>query len=143
MIAAHSWHPIIGAGLGKLNPCRAEISRRTSELPHEIARVSAIVGEAKRVSSRAVKKQLPGTVWAAGGTYKPVITREHERKAYEYILYEQGPDAWTWAFLDGNMGGMFGREPDERAPGDPGRRCAGSALPRRGREARYRDPRAV
>ncbi len=80
-----------------------------TELPHELARVKVIVGEAKRVSSRAVKKQLPGSIWAADGTYKPVLNPRHERASFEYILYEQG-DAWTWSYRDGNLNGTFGRK---------------------------------
>src|SRR4051812_48633870 len=38
-----------------------------TELPSGVREVRAIVGEAKRVSSRAVKDKLPGSVWGAGG----------------------------------------------------------------------------
>jgi hypothetical protein len=79
-----------------------------------MARVKWIVGQAKRESSRAVKDVLPGSVWAAGGTYKPVDTRGHLRSAYGYVLYDQGPEAWTWSFRDGGDEGVFGRQ---RPPG--------------------------
>ena len=79
------------------------------ELPDNILRIRAIVGEAKRVASRAVKEKLAGSIWAAGGTYKPVKSREHQRSAYEYILYDQGPGAWTWSFKDGTSEGQFRR----------------------------------
>ena len=80
------------------------------ELPEDLQRVKAVVGEAKRKSSRAVKKELPGSVWAAGGTYKPVERAGHLESAFGYILYDQGPDAWTWSFRDRSSEGMFGRK---------------------------------
>jgi REP element-mobilizing transposase RayT len=80
------------------------------ELPENLRQVKAVVGEAKRKSSRAVKKELPGNVWAASGTYKPVETSGHLESAFGYILYEQGADAWTWSFRDRSCEGMFGRK---------------------------------
>ena len=65
------------------------------ELPDNILKVRAIVGNAKRLSSRAVKRSMPGTIWAAGGTYKPIRDIGHQRNTYAYILHNQGPDAWT------------------------------------------------
>jgi REP element-mobilizing transposase RayT len=79
------------------------------ELPENIPTVKAIIGEAKRVSSRAVRDQLPGNVWAAGGTFKIVTDDAHLARANDYVLYDQGPDAWTWSFRDRSREGMFGR----------------------------------
>jgi len=95
-----------------------------AELPDNIVTVKAIVGDAKRRASRAVKAQLPGTIWARCGTYKPVHSPDHQRSAYDYILYDQGPDAWTWSFRDGSDDGQFARK---RPALDPPPR------PRRGR----------
>ena len=85
------------------------------ELPADHPTVKRIVGEAKRQSSRAAKAELPGHVWAEGGTYKPVETRGHLEAAYEYVLYDQGRDAWTWSYRDRSDEGCFGRK---RPPGD-------------------------
>ena len=79
------------------------------ELPDNIRAVRAIFGEAKQKSSRAVEQALPGSVWARGGTFKPVNSRAHHFNAYDYILYEQGPGAWTWSFKDESSSGRFGR----------------------------------
>ena len=79
------------------------------ELPDFITSVKKIVGDAKRVSSRAVKKQLPGAVWARGGNYKPIDSRSHQINTLNYILFDQGLDAWTWSFQDGSNAGQFGR----------------------------------
>ena len=79
------------------------------ELPDNILKIRAIVGLAKRFSSRAVKDAIPGSVWAAGGTYKPIKDADHQRNTYEYILYNQGTRAWTWCFHDATKEGQFGR----------------------------------
>lgn len=86
------------------------------ELPDNILRIRAIVGDAKRHASRQVKNELPGSIWAAGGTYKPVRNRDHQLSAFEYILYDQGPDAWTWSERDRSKDGRFARQrPSDRA----------------------------
>ena len=79
------------------------------ELPDHMHCVKAIVGHAKRNSSRAIKASIPGSVWSAGGTYRPVNSASHQKSAYEYILYDQGRDAWTWSGSDGSLEGKFGR----------------------------------
>lgn len=85
------------------------------ELPEGLRVVKAIVGEAKRRSSRAVKHALPGNVWAAGGTFKIAATKGHLGAANNYILYDQGPLAWTWSFRDRSSEGRFGRSRADRS----------------------------
>jgi hypothetical protein len=80
------------------------------ELPEPRAMVKRIIGEAKRVSSRAVKQWLPGSVWAAGGEFVMCESRGHLKNAVEYVLYDQGPGAWTWSYRDATDEGMFGRK---------------------------------
>jgi hypothetical protein len=80
------------------------------ELPEGIRTVRAIVGDMKRLSSRAVRDQLPGSVWAAGATYKRVVNDDHLAGANDYILFEQGSGAWTWSFRDRSREGVFGRK---------------------------------
>jgi hypothetical protein len=92
------------------------------ELPDNILRIKAIVGDAKRRASRSVKDNLPGTVWAAGGTFKPVQSREHLFAAFEYILYDQGPDAFTWSCRDNSPEGRFARTRPPKHPKNPPRR---------------------
>jgi hypothetical protein len=79
------------------------------ELPNNIVRIRDIVGQAKRRSSRAVKDLMPGSIWAAGGTYKPVRDADHQRNVHAYVLYDQGSDAWTWSFHDNSPEGRFRR----------------------------------
>jgi len=79
------------------------------QLPGALDDVKAIIGDAKRLSSRAVKKSMPGSVWAAGGTYKRIVEPSHRQSAFDYILYGQGDGAWTWSFRDGSLEGQFAR----------------------------------
>jgi hypothetical protein len=74
-----------------------------------IPEIHRIVGEAKRKSSRAVKATMPGKVWARGGQFKPVKTRDHHTRVFGYVLYDQGPGAWTWSFKDRSDEGVYGR----------------------------------
>jgi hypothetical protein len=84
------------------------------ELPNNIITIRAIVGQAKRASSRAIKHRIPGSVWAAGGAFRPIKDINHQRNAYNYILYDQGPGAWTWCFRDAKPEGMFSRLPSNQ-----------------------------
>jgi len=96
------------------------------ELPDNIVKVKAIVGDAKRCASRSVKAQLPGAIWARGGTFKRINSPDHQRCAYEYILYDQGPEAWTWSFRDTSTEGQFGRtRPSPRRPHAAAQRSEG------------------
>ena len=96
-------HRVLAVAVGKVH------THFLVELPDNILKIRAIVGDAKRRSSRAVKEYLPGSVWAALGTYKPVKSRAHQKRAYNYILYDQGPGAWTWSFKDASDDGKFRR----------------------------------
>ena len=116
---ARSLRPVIGRAMARyFEACEHRVlvvaitkvhAHMLVELPNSIIKIREIVGEAKRAASRAVKRQMPGSIWARGGTFKPVKTRAHQRRAFGYILYEQGSGAWTWSFLDGTDGGRFRR----------------------------------
>src|SRR5262245_774269 len=80
------------------------------EMVDDIGIVKRIIGQAKRRSSRAVKSQLPGAVWGEGGTFEPVDDRERLERSHDYVIYDQGPGAWTWSFRDNSDEGMFGRQ---------------------------------
>jgi len=80
------------------------------ELAIDLRAVKWTVGQAKRKSSRAVKSEMPGSVWSAGGTYKPIEARDHLDHAYSYVLYDQGAGAWSWSFQDRGDEAEFGRK---------------------------------
>ena len=69
------------------------------ELPTPLEQVKMIIGFAKSRSSRAVKDEMPGSIWGEGGDFEPVLSAGHEANAFLYIQDEQGP-AWTWTHLD-------------------------------------------
>ena len=71
------------------------------ELPDNIIAVRAIVGDAKRIASRAVKKWMPGRVWSHGGEYRRIKDDHHLTNAYDYIFDAQEEDAWVWASEEG------------------------------------------
>ncbi|MHB1156080.1 MAG: hypothetical protein ACYC26_04495 [Phycisphaerales bacterium] len=68
------------------------------QLPDDPPTMRTIVGHAKRKSSRAIKAEMPGEVWASGGDFDPVDDPEHLRNAVHYVLYKQGPGAWAWSY---------------------------------------------
>jgi len=71
------------------------------ELIDDPSIIKRVIGEAKRVSSRAVKTQLPGSVWSAGCDYEPVDDADRLRDGVNYVLLKQGRDSWTWSHRDG------------------------------------------
>ena len=73
-------------------------SHSLAELPDEIKVVRHIVGQCKTTSSHAVRNEIPGRVWGAGGGFKPVDTPEHQGRVYRYILGQK--DAWVWSYKD-------------------------------------------
>lgn len=83
------------------------------ELPRALDEVKAIIGDAKKKSSRALERSMPGSIWAAGGKYKRIMESAHQHNVFEYILYQQGALAWTWSFRDGTLEGQFGRRSDD------------------------------
>ena len=109
---------VLAVSVGKVH------SHQLVELPNDLPHIRRIVGELKRKSSRAVKKALPGAVWAEGGQPEPVYDPDHQKNAFDYILYKQGAGAWTWSYRDATDDGIYKRKP----PKNPRRR---SALPRR------------
>jgi len=71
------------------------------QLPDDGPMMRRIIGDAKRMASKAVRSRWPGRVWAGGGTFKLVRDREHQRRVYRYVLYDQGPKAWSWSYKVG------------------------------------------
>src|SRR5262245_29868377 len=47
-------------------------------------------------SFMAIRKELPGRVWALRGKFERVNTEGHHRNTYEYILRQE--NAWVWSF---------------------------------------------
>jgi len=70
------------------------------ELPDDVRSIKAMVGNAKRVSSRAIKAWIAGSVWSEGCDYESIKDISHQRNAFSYILNKQGADSWTWSYTD-------------------------------------------
>jgi hypothetical protein len=85
------------------------------ELPDDRKEIRRIIGECKRKASVAVRKKLPGRVWAHDGKYDPVNTQEHQRNVYNYIWNKQD-EAWIWSFKDG-VKTTFKEKEEDQAPG--------------------------
>jgi hypothetical protein len=66
-----------------------------ARLPENRAATKRVVGEAKKVASRSVRSEMPGSVWSAGGTYKPVRDQRHYNEVYLYILERQEEGAFV------------------------------------------------
>jgi len=70
------------------------------ELPDAPRQIRAVIGEAKRASSRAVKHQMPGSIWSAGCDPRPKTRRWALAGAIRYVRDRQGQGSWTWSFWD-------------------------------------------
>ena len=71
------------------------------ELPAPLPQVRRIIGVCKAKSSGAIRKAIPGRVWAEGGKYLWVEDRSHLVEAFRYIRDKQGAKAWVWTFKPG------------------------------------------
>ncbi len=105
---------VLAIAVGKVH------SHTVIELPESLRTTKAIVGDIKRFSSRKVRRQIPGTVWAAGGTFKFINDDQHLQAAVKYIAFDQGSDAWTSTIWDNCRDGMFGRKRGRDEPHTPG-----------------------
>jgi len=72
-----------------------------AELPFELTAARTIIGEAKNVASRRVRREMPGRVWSAGGSYRLVKTVAHQRTVFGYIRDHVHEGAWVWTYRDG------------------------------------------
>ena len=118
-------HPVL------IGSCAARHAHALCELPDHIVAVRAIVGDAKRRASRAVKEALPGQVWSRGGEYRRVNGDPHLANAYDYITDGQEDGAWVWVCEEGER---VRTALEQLYPRRRYGRNAPSALPRRGRE---------
>jgi hypothetical protein len=69
-----------------------------AHLPADRRKTKLIVGEAKKVASRAVRAELPGSIWSANGSYKPIADNHHQIEAFHYILERQEEGAVVWDY---------------------------------------------
>jgi REP element-mobilizing transposase RayT len=67
------------------------------ELPSDYKSVVREVGKGKQRVSHALRDILPGTIWSAGGEYKPIRDRGHLQNTYHYIRKKQEAQTVVWS----------------------------------------------
>lgn len=72
------------------------------ELPDNMPQVKRIAGRCKNASSRAVRVEMPGRVWARGGNFERVESRDHWHEAFGYILRHRQQGGWVWCYRHGH-----------------------------------------
>ena len=64
----------------------------------DLPTVKIVFGRCKRNACAAVSRTLPGSIWAADGSFKPIKDRSHHENAYSYISTEQEVGTYVWTF---------------------------------------------
>jgi hypothetical protein len=70
-------------------------SHALTELPDDPKTIRAIIGRCKRAACEAVKHVQPGTIWSAGGEFKPIKDDRHHENSYQYV--EDQVHSWVWS----------------------------------------------
>lgn len=71
-----------------------------AELPEDRGQAKLTIGRCKRAACDAVKSQISGRIWSAGGEYRLIRDRAHQVNAFHYIREQQGEGAWVWTFKE-------------------------------------------
>ena len=66
------------------------------ELPIDLRKYNKILGNAKCDASRAVRKQLPGRIWAKRDKHRMLRNPKEREDAFLYVRDDQGPSAAVW-----------------------------------------------
>jgi hypothetical protein len=86
------------------------------ELPRGRAAQSDVLGQAKSASSHAIRRLLPGRVWAAGWKMVPVHDRRQQLQTMRYIVAHARQGAWVWTWRDGLPANPGGGNPGVSPP---------------------------
>ena len=62
------------------------------------AAAKRVAGKLKQASSHAVRKTMPGRIWADGGSFIRVHDRAHQIELRRYLLDHARQGAWTWSY---------------------------------------------
>lgn len=71
-----------------------------TELPQSLPEQRAIIGRCKAFASKAIKDEMPGRIWARGGSFKPIADEAHQRATFGYIEDHRHEGAWVWTFRE-------------------------------------------
>ena len=67
------------------------------ELINQYDEMKKEVGKCKQKASHAVRKLLPGNIWAEGGEFKRIRDSAHLKNTYGYIRTKQEPGTVVWS----------------------------------------------
>jgi len=70
------------------------------ELPDDVAVIRKVVGQWKQAASHAVRDVMPGQVWAEGGDWEPIDSKQRLGNEFVYVTTKQGPGAAVWSFRE-------------------------------------------
>jgi len=59
-----------------------------------------IVGAAKQAASHRLRRELPGTIWAARCRTEPITAKTHQESLFRYILRHRSEGAFVRTFRD-------------------------------------------
>jgi len=76
--------------------CADRHAHIVAELPIELREFNKAIGRAKAMSSLAIRKWLPGRVWAHDDAHDMLDNRSYQLNAYRYVRNKQGPEAAVW-----------------------------------------------
>lgn len=71
-----------------------------TELDYE--NLKLLVGKLKTLSSLAIRKEMPGNVWARGGHFGRIRNESHFDSTRNYITHKQERGAFVWDFEEGS-----------------------------------------
>jgi mRNA-degrading endonuclease toxin of MazEF toxin-antitoxin module len=66
------------------------------ELPIDLRAYNRALGKAKCDASRAIRKAIPGRVWARRDKHRMLRSFDARSVAYKYVRDDQGPSAAVW-----------------------------------------------
>ncbi|MDQ3439642.1 MAG: hypothetical protein M3478_04770, partial [Planctomycetota bacterium] len=76
--------------------CADRHAHVVAELPIDLRAFNKAMGDAKARSSLAIRKRLPGRVWAHDDKHDMLRSRSYQVNAYKYVRNKQGPRAAVW-----------------------------------------------
>jgi REP element-mobilizing transposase RayT len=80
--------------------CADKHAHIVAELPTDLKDFNRLIGRAKAKSSLAIRKRLPGRVWAHDDKHDMLRNRAYQVNAIKYVRDKQGAGAAVWC-LDG------------------------------------------
>lgn len=80
--------------------CRVHV-HLLADMPVDEKTFNKLVTKLKTKSSTAIRKTIPGRVWARGDKRVMKDDRRAQLKCFSYVRNDQGRNAWVWTFDEG------------------------------------------